>query len=263
VTFSVNAAMPGSYDHLQVALSVVIAIAASYAALDLAGRVTAASGWARSVWLTGGAVAMGIGIWSMHFTAMLAFHLPVPVGYHWPTVMLSLLVGILSSAFALHVASRQKMGRVQAVISSVAMGVGIAAVHYIGMAAMRLSAVMQFNFLIVVFSVVLAMAFSLAALVTATVASEFIRGGRVISRHTGQNLLASMVTLTRRNTRRYGGYIVHFGVVVIVVGLAGAAFNQQTEQEMVARVPPGRQADIEPRRRQVTQPDHLSPRPRP
>ncbi|MFL6439575.1 MAG: heme lyase CcmF/NrfE family subunit [Terriglobales bacterium] len=76
------------------------------------------------------------------------------------------------------------------------------------------------------------MAFSLAALVTATVASEFIRGGRVISRHTGQNLLASMVTLTRRNTRRYGGYIVHFGVVVIVVGLAGAAFNQQTEQEM-------------------------------
>jgi cytochrome c-type biogenesis protein CcmF len=76
------------------------------------------------------------------------------------------------------------------------------------------------------------MAFSLAALVTATVASEFVRGGRVISRHTGQNLIASMVTLTRRNTRRYGGYIVHFGVVVIVVGLAGAAFNQQKEQEM-------------------------------
>jgi cytochrome c-type biogenesis protein CcmF len=76
------------------------------------------------------------------------------------------------------------------------------------------------------------MAFSLAALVTATVVSEFIRGGRVISRHTGQNLIASIVTLTRRNTRRYGGYIVHFGVVVIVVGLAGAAFNQQKEQEM-------------------------------
>jgi cytochrome c-type biogenesis protein CcmF len=76
------------------------------------------------------------------------------------------------------------------------------------------------------------MAFSLAALVTATVGSEFVRGGRVISRHTGQNLIASMVTLTRRNTRRYGGYIVHFGVVVIVVGLAGAAFNQQKEQEM-------------------------------
>jgi cytochrome c-type biogenesis protein CcmF len=76
------------------------------------------------------------------------------------------------------------------------------------------------------------MAISLAALVTATIVSEFVRGGRVIARHTGQNLLASMVTLTRRNTRRYGGYIVHFGVVVIVVGLSGAAFNQQKEQEM-------------------------------
>jgi len=62
--------------------------------------------------------------------------------------------------------------------------------------------------------------------------SEFVRGGRVIARHTGQNLLASMLTLTRRNTRRYGGYIVHFGVVVIVVGLSGAAFNQQKEQEL-------------------------------
>jgi cytochrome c-type biogenesis protein CcmF len=73
------------------------------------------------------------------------------------------------------------------------------------------------------------MAIALSVLVTATVASEFIRGGRVISGKTGQGLLASMVQLTRRNTRRYGGYIVHFGVVVIVVGIAGSAFNQQNE----------------------------------
>jgi len=76
------------------------------------------------------------------------------------------------------------------------------------------------------------MAMSLAALVTATIVSEFVRGGRVIARHTGQNLLTSIVTLTRRNTRRYGGYLVHFGVVVIVIGLSGAAFNQQKEQEL-------------------------------
>jgi cytochrome c-type biogenesis protein CcmF len=73
------------------------------------------------------------------------------------------------------------------------------------------------------------MAISLSVLVTATVASEFIRGGRVIARHTGQALAAAMVQLTRRNTRRYGGYIVHFGVVVIVIGIAGSAFNQQNE----------------------------------
>jgi cytochrome c-type biogenesis protein CcmF len=76
------------------------------------------------------------------------------------------------------------------------------------------------------------MAISLAVLVTLTVASEFYRGGKVISGHTGQGLFASMVQLTHRNTRRYGGYIVHFGVVVVIIGLAGAAFNQDKEQEM-------------------------------
>jgi cytochrome c-type biogenesis protein CcmF len=76
------------------------------------------------------------------------------------------------------------------------------------------------------------MTFALAALVTFTVVSEFVRGGRVISRHTRQSLPASMVQLGRRNTRRYGGYVVHFGVAVIVIGLAGAAFNQEQEKEM-------------------------------
>jgi cytochrome c-type biogenesis protein CcmF len=76
------------------------------------------------------------------------------------------------------------------------------------------------------------MAISLSILVTLTVASEFYRGGRVIAKHTGQNMFASMVQLTHRNTRRYGGYIVHFGVVVVIIGFAGSAFNQDKEQEM-------------------------------
>ncbi len=76
------------------------------------------------------------------------------------------------------------------------------------------------------------MGISLAVLVTATVLSEFIRGGRVIRSHTGMSLAAAMAQLTRRNTRRYGGYIVHFGVVVIAVGLAGSAFNRDVEQEL-------------------------------
>ena len=75
-------------------------------------------------------------------------------------------------------------------------------------------------------------AFSLAAFVTTAVGSEFLRGAHVIQRHSGKNLFASMVQLTRRNTRRYGGYIVHFGVVVIFIGLAGRAFNQTHEQEL-------------------------------
>jgi len=76
------------------------------------------------------------------------------------------------------------------------------------------------------------MAAMLSALVALTVASEFIRGGRVISRHTGQNLLASMVHLFHRNTRRYGGYIVHFGVAVVIIGILGTPFNQDKEKEM-------------------------------
>src|ERR1700690_4326097 len=91
-------AMVGSYDYRLVALSVVIAVLASYAALDVAGRVTSAKGGIRAVWLTGGALAMGMGIWSMHYVGMLAFALPIPISYDWPTVLASLLAAILASA---------------------------------------------------------------------------------------------------------------------------------------------------------------------
>jgi PAS domain S-box-containing protein len=154
----------GSYNYALVALSVLIAIFASYAALDLAGRVTAAGGWTRAVWLLGGAGAMGTGIWSMHYIGMLAFILPIPVAYHWPTVLLSLFAAILASVVALGVVSRQKMGWFRALAGSVLMGAGIASMHYIGMAAIRLPAICQFNSFLVVLSVVFAVLISLAAL---------------------------------------------------------------------------------------------------
>jgi cytochrome c-type biogenesis protein CcmF len=75
------------------------------------------------------------------------------------------------------------------------------------------------------------MAIGLCVLVTLTIANEYYRGGKVIAGHTGQGMFASMVQLTHRNTRRYGGYIVHFGVVVVIIGFAGAAFNQDKESE--------------------------------
>src|ERR1700674_4459845 len=154
----------GSYNFALVALSVLIAMFASYAALDLAGRVTAAVGWTRAVWLLGGAGAMGTGIWSMHYIGMLAFILPIPVTYHWPTVLLSLFAAILASVVALGVVSRQTMGWFRALAGSVLMGAGIASMHYIGMAAMRLPAICQFNSFLVVLSVVFAVLISLAAL---------------------------------------------------------------------------------------------------
>jgi two-component system sensor histidine kinase/response regulator len=154
----------GSYDYRLVALSVVIAVLASYAALDLAGRVTSARGGARSLWLSGGAMAMGIGIWSMHYVGMLAFRLPVPVQYDWPTVLVSLLAAIFASAIALFVVSRKQMGLFRAMVGSVFMGSAIAGMHYIGMAAMRLPAMCRFSRWIVTISVVLAIVISLVAL---------------------------------------------------------------------------------------------------
>src|ERR1700731_3101630 len=139
---SANAELHWSYDYGEVARSVFIAVAASYAALDLTGRVAAAKEQVRIAWLSGGAIAMGIGIWAMHFKGMLAFHLPVPVEYYWPTVLVSLLVAILASAVALYVASRRKMGWVEALSGSVIMSGGLAGMHYLGMTAMRLPATM-------------------------------------------------------------------------------------------------------------------------
>jgi len=154
----------GSYNYALVALSVLIAMFASYAALDLASRVTAAGGWTRAVWLLGGAGAMGTGIWSMHYIGMVAFILPIAVAYHWPTVLLSLFAAILASVVALYVVSRQKVGASQAAVGSVLMGAGIASMHYIGMAAMRLPATCQFNSFLVILSVLFAVLISLVAL---------------------------------------------------------------------------------------------------
>src|SRR6267142_1547100 len=122
-------AIPATYDYRLVALSVVIAIFASYTALDLAGRVTATRDQARSAWLIGGATAMGTGIWSMHYTGMLAFRLPMRVYYHVPTVLLSLLAAIFASFVALYVVSRPRVTALHIVGGSLLMGAGIAAIH--------------------------------------------------------------------------------------------------------------------------------------
>src|SRR5437899_4460325 len=156
--------MIGHYDYRLVALSVLIAVFASYTALDLAGRTTAASGRVRLTWLAGGATAMGVGIWSMHYIGMLAFSLPVLVLYDWPTVLLSLIAAIFAAAVALFVVSRQKMGWPRALAGSAIMGSGIATMHYTGMAAMRLPATRSYDLRLLILSVVLAIVISLVAL---------------------------------------------------------------------------------------------------
>src|SRR5580704_14585664 len=156
--------MTGSYDYRLVTLSVVMAVSAAYAALDLAGRTTASHGRARLFWLAGGAAAMGLGIWSMHYIGMLAFLLPVPVLYDWPTVLVSFFAAIFASSVALFVVSRRRMDWGDALAGSAIMGSGIATMHYIGMAAMRLPAMHHYDSPLVILSVVVAIVMSLAAL---------------------------------------------------------------------------------------------------
>lgn len=160
----VTANIAATYDYRLVALSVVIAIFASYVALDLSGRVTATRGSARMAWLIGGATAMGTGIWAMHYTGMLAFRLPMRVYYHVPTVLLSLLAAIFASFVALFIVSRPQMTNLHVAGGSLLMGAGIATMHYTGMAAMRLAAMHHYQPGLWLLSVALAIVISMVAL---------------------------------------------------------------------------------------------------
>lgn len=158
------ARMSGSYDLRIVAISVLIAIVASHVALDLAGRVTASKGRTRFFWLIGGAMSMGIGIWSMHFVGMVAFTLPISVTYHIPTVIISLVAAILASLVALFVVSGSIMNLFRLSVGSLLMGTGIVTMHYTGMAAMRLQAITFYHPLPWGLSAMLAVGLSLVAL---------------------------------------------------------------------------------------------------
>lgn len=136
--------LTSSYNIWLVLISFLVAVLASYTALDMAGRIAASQGKAALLWLAGGSMAMGSGIWSMHFIGMLAYHLPIAMGYDPWITGLSWLLGILSSAFALSLmspkkVSQKKLTNGQLATGAVLMGSGVCAMHYTGMAAMRMS----------------------------------------------------------------------------------------------------------------------------
>src|SRR6202165_2125342 len=102
--------MSGIYNPLLVFLSLIVAFLASYTALELSGRIfSLPQARQRPRWLLGGALVMGGGIWSMHFIGMLAFSLPIPVGYNIPTTLASLAVAMITSGFALRITSGQRL----------------------------------------------------------------------------------------------------------------------------------------------------------
>ena len=157
--------MNGHYAISLVSLSVVIAIIASYVALDLSARLADSRGSrSAALWLIGGACAMGIGIWSMHFIGMLAFNLPIRMAYDLPLTLGSLLIAIVVSGLALNLVSRQQLGQFNLIFAGMLMGVGIAAMHYTGMAAMSMDPAIRSDPLLFGLSIVSAVMASIVAL---------------------------------------------------------------------------------------------------
>jgi NO-binding membrane sensor protein with MHYT domain/two-component sensor histidine kinase len=172
----------GTHDPYLVALSILVASVAAYTALDLGGHVEAAPRLARRAWLAAAAITMGGGIWSMHFVAMLAFSMPIPMSYDIGLTALSLVVAILVTGGGFYVISRQRASPLHLVLSGIFMGLGIVAMHYIGMAAMRGHAELSYDRLFVALSVVIAIGASTAALWLAFRTTDL-----------GQKLIAALV----------------------------------------------------------------------
>jgi len=156
--------LESSYNEVLVACSIIVAILASYTALNMASRVSSASGRTAVLWLAGGSFAMGFGIWSMHFVGMLAFSLPIDLGYNIPLTLLSLLIAIASSALALYLVCQDKLPFGRLLSGGILMGLGIASMHYTGMEAMLMNPYIFYVPWLVVLSIIIAIIASLGAL---------------------------------------------------------------------------------------------------
>ena len=159
--------LAGSYNLLLVVLSVLVAVLASYTALDMASRVSVSQALARRSplpWLLAGGVAMGVGIWSMHFIGMLAFRLPIPLGYALGPTLQSLVVAVASSLFALWLVSRPTLPHLRLALGALLMGIGIAWMHYLGMDALRMQPAIDYDPWRFTLSILIAVAASWSAL---------------------------------------------------------------------------------------------------
>ncbi|WP_263263762.1 bifunctional diguanylate cyclase/phosphodiesterase [Pseudomonas sp. RIT-PI-S] len=157
----------GTYSPAVIAVSFLVAMLAAYTALDLTGRIASARGRVACCWMAGGSLAMGVGIWSMHFIGMLAFRLPIELAYDLNITVASLLIAIGSSGFALWMVSQPSLPWPRLAAGALILGAGIAAMHYTGMAAMRLQPGIQYHPGLFIASLLIAVGASAAALIIA------------------------------------------------------------------------------------------------
>ena len=166
--------LPSGQNPIFIALSIVIAILAAYAALEILERVKTLSGTDRRNWLLGGAGIFGFGVWSMHFIGMIGYMLPVNVQYNYVVVLLSILPIVAAAYFVLGLLARQTVSTTQILLGGVLLGVGVGGMHYGGMFAMQMNATLSFDPIIFSLSVLVAVGVSTAGLLTLT--SSFLAG---------------------------------------------------------------------------------------
>ncbi|MFN6567487.1 MHYT domain-containing protein [Dendronalium sp. ChiSLP03b] len=263
--------MNSTHDLRLVALSIAIAVLASYTALDLAVRVTAAKASARLAWLIGGAIVMGIGIWSMHFVAMLAFSLPMPMSYDMLTVLVSMLPAVVASGGALFLASRPILSIWQLLIGGTLMGIGIASMHYIGMLAMRMEAITRYDPLLFVLSLAIAIGASIVALWIAfqlrmqtgknawwiRIGSALVMGSAIAGMHYTGMAAARFTPTNPKAISATGGtnysltwLAVSIGISTLVI-LGFALLTSLVEQHLIAQTKLLEQQEAEARRSQL------------
>ncbi|MEE7458038.1 histidine kinase [Methylorubrum populi] len=219
------------YDPALVALSLAIAILASYTALDLGARVRTAPGRFRPAWLLGAAVAMGGGIWSMHFVGMLAFEMGMPAAYDLGITLLSLLIAVGVTGAALAWVGRRRAGRRDVLIAGPIMGIGVAAMHYTGMAAMRVPGNLAYSLPVVALSVAIAISAATVALwltfrptsVSQKLVAALVMGAAVAGMHyTGM----AAATFTAEEAGAHAAHIAAAGADQknIALSVTGATF---------------------------------------
>ena len=163
----------GQYNWWLVILSYIIAAFSAYSALSITQQVRKINQASQSnhgvsyFWCFGGALTLGAGIWSMHFIGMLAYNMPMTVNYDLPLTLLSLLVAVVAAGYALNQLGGEFNNLGRRISTGLVMGAGISAMHYIGMASMRMDAVIQYDKLLIVISIIIAVFASYVALTLA------------------------------------------------------------------------------------------------
>jgi NO-binding membrane sensor protein with MHYT domain/two-component sensor histidine kinase len=238
--------MVGAYNGWLVLLSVVVAVVGSYVSLELASRVASLRGHRSAwYWMAGGAVSIGSGIWSMHFIGMLAYHLPIPLSYDPAITVLSLALAIVVGGIGLHEGGRGSLHLPRLLTGGLLLGMGIVAMHYVGMAAMKMQPPIRYDPMMVGFSILVAVIAStvglwsafrlnmdaLSSAVWKKVGSAFFTGGGIAGMH-----YTGMVAATFAPDSVCTASVQSFAPTALAVTIAGFALAFETTTLLISTI---------------------------